>query len=176
MASGAPLSPAQADELQRSTPPPMGTAASQDASVAAASFAVTAPSSSTAVISGRNEIAFAQTAAEAAAVAASVTAAVDDVAEEARATEEEEEEEAGDNEGAASNPSSGVDEGELEGMAADGVILPSSDSAPTWRSAFEDPVPTPIKDEWVLLSSHIARGFSLPPSAFMLEILDDYGL
>ena len=27
-----------------------------------------------------------------------------------------------------------------------------------------------------LLSSHVARGFSLPPSAFLIEILDHYGL
>ena len=61
-------------------------------------------------------------------------------------------------------------------MAADGVIPPSSETVPTWRSAFGDPSPTPIKDEWVLLSSYIARGFSLPPSAFLIEILDHYGL
>ena len=50
-------------------------------------------------------------------------------------------------------------------MAADGVIPPPSETAPT-----------PIKDERVLLSSHVARGFSLPPSAFLIEILDHYGL
>ena len=61
-------------------------------------------------------------------------------------------------------------------MAADGAIPPSSDSALTWRSAFDNPVPTLFKDERVLLSSHVARGFSVPPSAFMVEILDHYGL
>ena len=53
---------------------------------------------------------------------------------------------------------------------------PSSDSASAWRSAFGDPVPTPMNDDWVLLSSHVARGFSLPPLAVMVEILDHYGL
>ena len=62
------------------------------------------------------------------------------------------------------------------GMVADGAIPPSSESVPPWRSAFGDPAPTPIKDEWVLLSYHIARGFSLPPSAFPIEILDHYVL
>ena len=61
-------------------------------------------------------------------------------------------------------------------MAADGVIPLSSETASTWRSAFGDPSPTPIKDERVLLSFHVARGFSLPPSAFLIEILDHYGL
>ena len=69
-----------------------------------------------------------------------------------------------------------MDDGELMGMATDGAIPPSSESAPSWRSAFGDPFLTPIKDERVLLSSHIARGFSLPPSAVMIEILDHYGL
>ena len=104
-----------------------------------------------------------------------------DVAESVRATEEEEEEEAGDNEGTANNPShnwgcSGVEEGELLSMAEDGAIPPTVESVPTWRSAFGDPSLTPVKDKRVLLSSHIARGFSLPPSAFLVEILDHYGL
>ena len=159
----------------------MGTAASSTDTGTAPSFAAAMLSSSTAAILGRNEIAFAQTAAEAAAAVASATAAVSDAAEETRATEEEEEEEADNNEGSASYPThnwvcSGVDEGEIEGMAADGVIPPSSDSAPTWRSAFGDPVPAPIKDERVLLSSNIVWCFSLPTSAFMLEILNHYGL
>ena len=181
MASGAPLSPAQVDELQRSTPPPLGAMASSVVTAAAPGSAAAPPSSSTAAIPGRDEIAFAQTVAEVAAAVATATAAVDDVAEEQRATKEEEEEVAGDNQGTASNPShnwvcSGVDEGELEGMAADGVIPPTSESVPTWQSSFGDPSPTPINDERVLLSSHIAQGFCLPPSAFMLEILDHYGL
>ena len=62
------------------------------------------------------------------------------------------------------------------GMMDDGAIPPSSEAEPTWRSAFDDPYPTPVRDERVLLSSHIARGFSLPPSAFLIEILDQYGL
>ena len=45
------------------------------------------------------------------------------------------------------------------------------------RSSTEnDPYPTPIWDERVLLSSDISRGFSLPPSVFLIEILDHYGL
>ena len=68
-----------------------------------------------------------------------------------------------------------MDDDELMEMAADGAIPPSFESAPSWRSAFGDPSPTPIMDERVLLSSHISRGFSLPPSAFMIEILDHYG-
>ena len=137
--------------------------------------------SSSVAISSRDEIALVQAAAEAVAMVTSASAATADVVEEARATKEEEEEESGGNEGTASNPThnwacSGVEEGELIGMAADGAIPPSSESAPSWRSAFGDPSPTPIKDERVLLSCHIARGFSLPPSAFFIDILDHYGL
>ena len=79
MASGAPLSPAQADEEVRSSPPPMGATASSAVTAAAPDSAAVPPSSSTAAITGRDEIAFAQTAA-----VAMATAAVDDVAEELR--------------------------------------------------------------------------------------------
>ena len=105
---------------------PMGTSAST----------VAASSSTTASASSHDEIAFAMTVAEAAASVAAATAAVDDVVA-------KEEEEARDNEGAASNPAhnwgcSGVDDEELEGMAADGAIPLA------WRSSFGDPTPTPI--------------------------------
>ena len=61
-------------------------------------------------------------------------------------------------------------------MASDGVLPPISTTSPAWRSALNDPYPTPIRDERVLLSSHISRGFSMPPSAFLIDILDHYGL
>ena len=117
-------------------------------------------------------------AAEAVASVATATAAVDDAAEEEKAAEKEEEE-ANDNEGAASNPThnwgcSVVHDQELEEMVKDGAIQSSSASA--WRAVLDDLFPTSIQDERVLLISHIVRGFSLLPSAFMLEILDHYGL
>ena len=59
-------------------------------------------------------------------------------------------------------------------MESDGAIPPSTVSA--WRVAEDDPSPTPVNGERVLLTSHILRGFSLPPSAFLLEVLDHYGL
>ena len=144
----------------------MGAAASSAITVATPGSAAAPPSSSTAAIPGRDEIAFAQTAAEAAAAVATATAAVDDVAEEQRATKEEEEEEAGDNQGTASNPShnwvcSGVDEGEQEGMAADGVIPPTSESVPTWRSAFGNPSPfIPHRSEFLFAAFGFYAGDS----------------
>ena len=163
MASSAPGSPI-IDATPLNTALPMGGAASAAAAAGSVpSAAATASPSSTPVESSghHDEIALAQVAAEAAATVASASAAAADVAEEDRATEEEEEEEAIKNEGAASNPThnwacSGVDDGELMGMAADGAIPPSSESVPSWRYAFGDLAPTPIKDERVLLSSHIA--------------------
>ena len=59
-------------------------------------------------------------------------------------------------------------------MAKDGALPPSSASA--WRAGLGEPSPTPVQEERVLLVSHIVRGFYLPPSAFLLDILDHYGL
>ena len=61
-------------------------------------------------------------------------------------------------------------------MATNGVIPSASSTSLAWRSALDDPYPTPVRDERVLLSSHVSRGFSLPPSAFLIEIFDHYGL
>ena len=61
-------------------------------------------------------------------------------------------------------------------MASYGVLPPTSTASPAWRSALNDPYRNPIRDKRVLLSSHISRGFSMPPSAFLIEILDHYGL
>ena len=139
---------------------------------AAATTSPSAPADSSAAIS-HDEVALAKAAAEAAATMASASAAAEAATDKPSACEEEDDEEAGNNKGAASNPThnwvySEVEEGELESMASEGAHPPASTTAPTWQSAFGDPSPTPIKDERVLLSSHVARGFSLPPSAFLI--------
>ena len=59
-------------------------------------------------------------------------------------------------------------------MAAEGIIPPSGKGA--WRSAFGDPIPTPIREEQVLLTSYTLRGMALPLSAFFLELLSYYSL
>ena len=184
MASSVPSSPVADAALLGSAPPMGGSASTADAAAveptAAASASPSAPAS-TSTASGRDEVALAKAAAEAAATVATASGADDAAAEGLSPGEEEEQEEAGNNKGAASNPThnwvcSAVEEGELRSMAFDGVLPPSSEAAPAWRSALGDPSPTPIRDERVLLSSHISRGFSLPPSAFLIEILDHYGL
>ena len=141
-----------------SVPP---TAASEPSAAAAAS---SPPPVDTFTGPGRDEVAFAKAAAEAAASATQAPTASEAAAEGASAGEEDEEEEAGSNKGAANNPThnwfgSAVEEGELESMAADGVIPPASSTSPAWRSALDDPYPTPVRDERVLLSSHVSRGY-----------------
>ena len=157
---------------------PTDTAAVEPTAAASASPSALA---STSTASGRDEVALAKAAAEAAATKATASGADEAAAEGLSADEEEVEEEADNNKGAASNPThnwvcSAVEEGELRSMAFDGVLPPGSEAVPAWRSTLGDPSPTPIRDERVLLSSHISRGFSLSPSAFLIEILDHYGL
>ena len=185
MASSAPSSPV-ADAAPLGSAPPVGgstsTAAAVTSEPSTVASAPPSPPADTSAAPNRDEVALAKAAAEAAATMASAATATDAAVEDTSVGEEEgEEEEAGHNKGATSNPthnwvSSAVEEGELQSMAFDGVLPPSSEDAPAWRSALGDPSPTPIRDERVLLSSHISRGFSLPPSAFLIEILDHYGL
>ena len=168
MASHALLSPAMTIDETPNAPSAMGTTA----------YSSTAPNPTASATSNRNEITYAMTATKAAASVATTTALVDDVAEEEKSIELEEEE-AGNNEGAASNPThnwgcSVVHDQELKEMAKDGAIPPSSASA--WRDGLDDPFPTQIQGERVLLASHIVRGFSLPHSDFLPEVLDHYGL
>ena len=181
MASSAPHSPI-IDATPLDTAPPMGgsastTAAADTVPTAAASASSPAPAS-TSTAAGRDEMALAKAAAEAAATVATASVGDDDAVEGLSAGKEEKEEEAGNNKGAASNPThnwvrSAVEEGELQCMASDGVLPPTSATAPAWRSALGDPYPTPIKDERVLLSdrkstrlnsSHITRS-RMPSSA-----------
>ena len=163
MASSSPA----ADATAVGPAPPMEGATSAAAAVITEpSTATSAPPSSPAITStasGHDAVALAKAAAEAAATMASAAITTDAALEDASVGEEEEEEEAGSGKDVAKNPSrnwacSVVDEVELKGMEADGAILPTSESAPTWRSAFGDPTPTPISDERVLLFSHVDGG------------------
>ena len=184
MASSTPSSPVIDATPLDSAPPMGGSSSAAAAATSEPTAAGTAPSPSPVATSSapvRDEIALAKATAEAAASAAPAPTTYEAAAEGASAGEEEEEEEAGSNKGTASNPThnwvaSGVEEGELQSMADDGVIPPSSSTSPAWRSALDDPYPTPVRDERVLLSSHVSRGFSLPPLAFLIEIFDHYGL
>ena len=45
-----------------------------------------------------------------------------------------------------------------------------------WRILGEETVPEPVDGERVMLTSHLLRGMTLPPSAFFSAILDHYGL
>ena len=167
MASNNPSSPVIDATPSGSAPLMGGSPSAAAAAVSVPPTAASEPSASAAASSPppvdtftgpvRDEVAFAKAAASAAASAAQAPKASDTAAEGASAGEDEEEE-AGSNRGAASNLThnwvgSAVEEGELESMAADGVLPPASSTSPAWRSALDDPYPTPVRDERVLLSS-----------------------
>ena len=67
-------------------------------------------------------------------------------------------------------PSTVADE-ELRTAEEEGLIYTGS-----WRSAAGHPTPAPIAGEHVHFLSHILRGISLPPSDFLLRVLEFYGV
>ncbi|KAK1680684.1 hypothetical protein QYE76_041532 [Lolium multiflorum] len=60
---------------------------------------------------------------------------------------------------------------ELKNLESEGFLQPGS-----WRSVPDEPAPAPRDDEMVLTKALVERGFSFPPSDFLLEILKTYGL
>ena len=139
MASSAPSSPV-VDATPLDTAPPMGGSASTavaDGTVpsAATTASPSAPVDSSAATS-RDEVALTKARAEAAATVASASAAAKAATDEPSAGEEEDDKQASNNKGAASNPThnwvcSGVEEGELNSMASDGVLPLASATTPT---------------------------------------------
>lgn len=67
-----------------------------------------------------------------------------------------------------------VSEAELKIMEKEGLI--PSRKVCAWRAAAGDDTPAPTPEERVVLTSHVYRGLSLPPSDFLTEVLDYYGL
>lgn len=67
-----------------------------------------------------------------------------------------------------------VTEADLKILEKEGLIPPKK--VCPWRAATGDDTPAPSPEERVMLTSHIYRGLSLPPSDFFTEVLDYYGL
>src|SRR5215212_3104642 len=60
---------------------------------------------------------------------------------------------------------------EVKNLESECFLQPGS-----WRSVPDELAPTPRDDEMVLTKALVERGFSFPPSDFLLEILKTYGL
>ena len=67
-----------------------------------------------------------------------------------------------------------ISDNDLLELEKEGILPPKE--LCRWRSAFGHPIPAPKGDERVMLTSHLLRGLSLPPSKFFLSVLDYYSL
>jgi len=62
---------------------------------------------------------------------------------------------------------------DLQQLEEDGVLLPQAASG--WRiPSTNDVLPSPAEGERVVFRAHFERGFSMPPSKFLLKVLARY--